>query len=109
VQVYDFQGKLLCAPRRAGLPHDALTPAAAALAPDTVALLHPVSRTAVHFFAVPGGEERADCLRIRREDDPRRLVSDGNVAVMEIVSIALSQCGSQALPPPPAARCSFCA
>eukprot|EP00892_Ulva_mutabilis_P006133 jgi/Ulvmu1/3892/UM018_0113.1 len=95
-QVYDYQGKLLCAPRAEGLSVEALAAPMVALSSDTLALLHPATRTSVHFFHIAGGHATAEPLRIRRDDDSRRLVSDGNVAVMDITSIALSQSGSQA-------------
>ena len=46
---------------------------------------------------MPAGTETSEPLRIRRDDDSRRLVSDGSVAVMDIVEVALSQSGSQVL------------
>lgn len=77
------------------MPLDSLTPRTVALSPDTLAFLHPTTRTSVHFCNIPGGAETSDPLRIRREDDSRRLVSDGSVAVMDIVEVALSQSGTQ--------------
>lgn len=97
VQVYDYQGKLLCAPKPQSMPLDALTPRTVALSPDTVAFLHPTTRTSVHFCSMPSGSETTDPLRIRREDDSKRLISDGSVAVMDIEEVALSQSGSQVL------------
>lgn len=98
LQVYDYHGKLLCTPKVEGIPLDTLAPPMVALSSDILALLHPATRTSVHFFHVAGGHATAEALRIRRDDDSRRLVSDGNVAVMDIVSIALSQTGSQVRP-----------
>lgn len=80
------------------MPLDTLAPPMVALSSDTLALLHPATRTSAHFFHVAGGHATAEPLRIRRDDDCRRLVSDGNVAVMDMVSIALSQAGSQVSP-----------
>lgn len=95
--MYDYQGKLLCAPKPQSIPLDALTPRSVALSPDTLAFLHPATRTSVHFCTMPAGTETSEPLRIRRDDDSRRLVSDGSVAVMDIVEVALSQSGSQVL------------
>ena len=108
VQVYDYHGKLLCAPRADGIPLDTLAPPMVAISSDTLALLHPATRTSVHFFHVAGGHATAEALRMRREDDSRRLVSDGNVAVMDIVSIALSQTGSQVRPAIPCRDPQLC-
>jgi hypothetical protein len=94
-QIFDYHGKLLSAPKLVGFQLDVLAPPMISISNEFLAVLHPTQRTAVHFFYTSGGHETSEALRIRREDDSRRLISDGNVAVMDIVSIALSQSGTQ--------------
>jgi hypothetical protein len=96
VQVYDYHGKLLCAPKHPAINSGALSRPMVSVSDDVVAILEPAKRTAVHFFATAGGAAAGAPLRIRRDEDRRKLVGDGNVAIMDIVSIALSQFGDQA-------------
>lgn len=109
--MYDYHGKYLCAPQAPrALAGAALCMPMVALSSDVLALLDPQTRTEVHFFQTAGGQAAGRPLRLRRDDDSRRLATDGNVAVMAIASIALSQTGAQArsrparVHPPPARR-----
>lgn len=95
-QVYNYQGKLLSAPQAPRLAGAALAMPMLALSNDVLALLDAQSRTAVHFFQTAGGHAAGRPLQLRKDDDSRRLATDGNVAVMPISSIALSQSGAQA-------------
>lgn len=95
VQVFDYQGKHLCAPKHPKIGLHALSMPLVSVSNDFVAIVEPVKRTAVYFFSTLGGQVTAEPLMIRKEDDTRRLVSDGNVAIMDIVSIALSQAGGE--------------
>lgn len=98
MQVFDYHGKHLCAPRAAGIRADALSAPLLALSDDTLAIVEPTKRTSVHFFSAATGTLAGEPLRVRKDDDSRRLVGDGNVAVMEIASVALSQFGKQVCP-----------
>jgi hypothetical protein len=55
--VYDYHGKLLCAPRTSAIRASALAPPMLALSNDVLAVLEPVKRTSVHFFSTVNGQE----------------------------------------------------
>jgi hypothetical protein len=95
LQVHDYQGKLLCAPKHDSIKRDALSMPLVSVSNDFVAIVEPTKRTSVYFFSTAGGQATAQPLLIRKEDDTRKLVSDGNVAIMDIINVALSQSGAQ--------------
>lgn len=95
LQVHDYQGKLMCSPKHSKIAWHALSMPLVSVANDFLAVVEPLKRTSVYFFSTVGGQATAEPLMIRKEDDTRRLVSDGNVAIMDITSIALSQSGGE--------------
>jgi hypothetical protein len=95
LQVYDYQGKLLSAPNSTCFTGSELSMPMISLSSDFLAILEPATHTSVHFFHTASGQPTMLPLQIRKEEDSRKLVHDGNLAVMNIVSVSLSQTGGQ--------------
>lgn len=92
-QVYTYDGKMMCS-LSLSVPSSCM----ASVSNDYVALLDPDQKTTVRFFNLPNGQEAAKVLSACKSDEPRRLVRNGGVAVMDLVSISLSQGGTQVDP-----------
>jgi hypothetical protein len=95
LQVYDYHGKLLSTPQCTWITGSALSMPMISLSNDFLAVLEPTKHASVHFFHTSSGQLTTCPLQVRKEEDTRKLVHDGNLAVMNIVSVSLSQSGGE--------------